>query len=133
MTAEQIAAVEAVYEAHDPTKSTPAATKDAKIAAGCQIVFSSNANLSATYGIGTTDRTNIFSIASAVAAGLGFPEGAATFDYPDFDGTQRTFTEAEFVALYKAVRDYVFNLEKTAAMLAAGAPAEWPAQPITVA
>ncbi len=133
MTGAQIAAVDAVYAAHDPAKVLPATTLAQKIAAGLAVTSTGTPAISATYALDQTTLDQIQALAVDCAAGLGFPGGASSFAYPDLPGTPRTLTSANMIALYKALRDYTAQLNDTAATLAAGGTATWPSATATIA
>ncbi len=101
--------------------------------AGLAVTFTSATALSATYALDDLSQQQLFAIAAQSAAGLGFPGGGSTFFYPDASGTPREFTEAQFVALFKAVRDYVFAATAAQAAFAANIEgAAWPSATITI-
>lgn len=133
MTAPQIAAVQAVYAAHDPTKLDPATQLAAKLAAGVALTSTATPAISATYALDPTTLDQIGSVARDAAAGLGLPGGLTSFTYPDITGNPKSFSGANIQALYKAMRDVVFALNTAAATLAAGGAANWPMQTATIA
>ena len=109
------------------------ATLATKLATGIAITSTSTAALSTTYALDDVTLAQIGSVAQDAAAGLGLPGGGATFVYPDINSVPRTFTSAQIIALYKAMRDLVFQLQTQAAIAAAGGVPVYPAQSATIA
>lgn len=123
MTPTQIAAVEAIYAAHDPTKQDPRAVAAAAFKAGCQIVSTGTPALNATYGVAPQDEINITGLQAAITAGVPF------LGYMrDATGVKRTMTAAQFTILAAVIMQYVAALDDFA--LGQGA---LPAQPVTIA
>jgi hypothetical protein len=111
----------------------PTAQFATKIAAGLAITFTGKPSISATYALDPLSQDQLWNIALGLGAGLGFPQGASSFAYPDASGTPRTFSAAEFKSLAQAVRDYVFQLRATLALLEAEQVASWPSPAVTIA
>ena len=105
---------------------------DAAIAKGLTVTFSGVDGFTATIALDSETQTQIADIKNDLAGGIGFPGGAASFQYPDISGAPQTFTQVQFTALYKAMRDYVFALRNAQATQTAGAPASWPEPSVTV-
>lgn len=93
-----------------PPAPTAAELAIAALGTGLQIVSTGTPTLNATYALDSTTLDQVGALARDCAAGLGFPLGAQTFSYPDLSGNPHTFTPAAIQDLYKALRDYVFNL-----------------------
>jgi hypothetical protein len=104
----------------------------AKIAAGIAITSTGTPAISATYALDQVTLDQIGAVARDAGAGLGLPGGLPTFTYPDIEGEPQTLSQANVIALYKAMRDLLFALNTTAATLAAGGDADWPVQSVTI-
>ena len=87
---------------------------------GIAISCASSPAIDATYALDDRTLATVGSIARDVASGLDFPAGATTYDYPDIEGTPHTFTEPQWVALYKAMRDLNAALVEQANVMRAG-------------
>ena len=107
-------------------------TLASKIAAGIVITSTGTPALSGTYALDATTLSQIGPVARDATGGLGLPGGGSTFSYPDASGTPRVLTAETIQGLYKAMRDCLFALNTTAATLAAGGTASWPAQTATI-
>lgn len=133
MTQDQINAVQAVYAAHNPDTPDPQATYNDKLAAGITITSTGNAGISATYALDDTTLSQISSVARDAASGLGLPQNASTFDYPDIDGNMgHAFSATDIQNLYKAMRDLVANLQEQLAVAKQGGTPAWPSQSVTI-
>jgi hypothetical protein len=104
-----------------------------KLGAGIAITSTGTPALNATYALDQVTLDEVGALARDCAAGLGFPQGASTFAYPDIAGTPRTFTPPEMQALYRAMRDMVFLLNEAMATMAAGGSPSWPVQTAVIA
>jgi hypothetical protein len=104
-----------------------------KIAGGIVITCTGNSALNSTYGLDSTTMTQIGSVASDFASGLGLPGNLDTFTYPDINSNPVTFSGAQIVELYKAQRNLLFVMNTQAAIMANGGTAEWPSQSATIA
>jgi len=105
-----------------------------KIAAGIAITSNGTPALNATYALDALTLSQIQSVAQDAASGLGLPGGASTFTYPDITGQPHSFTAAQLIAVYRAMRDLLLILNTQSAILANGGPANWPAtQAATIA
>jgi hypothetical protein len=110
MTSAQIAAVLAVYAAHDPTVpflSNAQVAANAALAAGLHIICDSNSDISTTWALDDTTLSQIGSICFGIASGIGLPTGATIFPYGNKAGVPVYMSAAEFIRLYAAMRDYV--------------------------
>jgi hypothetical protein len=114
-------------------RGPPSVALAQKLAAGIAVVSTGTPALNSTYALDQITLDQIRALATDAKAGLGFPGGESTFAYPDKDGVPRTFDATSMVDLYKALRDYVFGLNSTAAVKAAGGNAEWPEASATIA
>lgn len=103
-----------------------------KLAAGLAVTSTATPPLSATYALDPTTLDQVGSVARDAAAGLGLPGSASTFTYPDITGAPHVFASTDIQNLYKAMRDYVFALNETAATLQAGGGASWPSPSKTI-
>jgi hypothetical protein len=74
---------------------------------GLTVNFSAAPALSSVYALDVNTLTQIQAVAQDVACGMGFPGEVASFQYPDMSGVPRSFTSLQFIALYRALRDYV--------------------------
>lgn len=104
-----------------------------KLAEGIQITSTGTQSLSATYALDDLTLAQIGSIARDAASGLGLPGGGNTFSYPDISGVPKSLSAANVQALYKAMRDLVWQLNTQFAVLAQGGTPSWPAQTATIA
>jgi hypothetical protein len=99
---------------------------------GIAITCTSDATINATYALDDRTVATVGSIARDVASGLDFPAGATTYDQPDIDGVAHTFTEPQWIALYKAMRDLVSALGAQRDIMAGGGSPVWPPQTATI-
>lgn len=100
---------------------------------GIAITCTSSAAINATYALDDLTMAQVGSVARDVSSGLGFPNDAPTFTYPDITSAPHTFNETQFIGLYKAMRNLVSTLTTQAAVLANGGTPVWPAQTATIA
>lgn len=107
-------------------------TYNAAILAGLGVTSTGTPALNATYALDQTTLDQIGSVARDAAAGLGLPGGGGTFIYPDASGTPHSFSSANVQDLYKAMRDYMFELNTTLATIQAGGQANWPEASVTI-
>lgn len=98
-----------------------------KLAAGLTITSASAPALNATYPLDLMTLLEITAIEASLARGDGLPLGLATVAFHDVSNTEIVFSEGQFIAWAKAVRDYFTGLKQTARALAAGRAATWPA------
>ena len=77
-------------------------TVDCATAVGVTAIYANNADM----------RGRATTVVSQINAGLGLPGGGATFNWPDFDNTQRDWPEAEFKSFAKALADYTYELQQ---------------------
>lgn len=103
-----------------------------RLAAGIAITSTGTPALDASYALDTVTMDQVGAVARDFASGLGLPNNAGTFAYPDIAGIPRTFTGAAIVALYKAQRDLIFSLNQQSAIMAHGGPPSWPVQSATI-
>lgn len=122
----------AVLAAHDPTKAAPDQLLGQKLAAGCQITSASKPGLNGIYAIDPVMQGRVSAVAVGIAAGKGFPHGAATYSWPVAGGTVTFTATADFLQLASALEAYVSDLILAEAALATGNPATWPAQPVAI-
>lgn len=104
-----------------------------KIAAGIAITSTGTPAISATYALDALTLSQVQSVAQDAGSGLGLPGGASTFTYPDIAGQPRTFTSAQLIAVYRAMRDLLLILNTQAAVMAHGGPPSWPTQTAVIA
>lgn len=126
ITANQKAAVERVYAAHDPTKDDPKATYAAAIKSGLAIVSISSPELNGTYGIAPQDEINLTGLQVAVSASV-FPGYCR-----DMAGTKHVLSAAQFTVLATAVLNYIAALDEARQAALTGASATWPTEPVTI-
>lgn len=112
-----------------PTADQELGTRKAN---GIAITCTSDATINATYALDDRTVATVGSIARDVASGLDFPAGATTYDQPDIDGVPHTFTEPQWIALYKAMRDMVSALAAQRDVMAGGGTPVWPDQSATI-
>ena len=123
MSGSQIAAVQAVYAAHDPARPDPVAAAAALIRAGLTVTSTSTPALNGTYGLLPQDEINITGLQHAVVADV-FPGF-----YRDRNGGRHTMTGEQFTALATALLGFLVAIDEAkAAALAGGA---WVAPPAT--
>lgn len=103
-----------------------------KIAAGIAITCTGNPALNETFALDDTTLTQIGSVARDAASGLGLPLGIPVFVYPNLAGEPCTFTPAQIIATYKAMRDLLFRLNTQAAIMGHGLSPSWPTQSATI-
>lgn len=130
-TGDQIAAGKAAALAFNVAAAEQAAQLDTILAAGLTITSTGTPVLNGTYSVGANEQGNITAIASGLNAGK-VPGGGSTFEYLDATGTAHSFTSAAFIDFAAAVMNYVYAVDMTAATLAAGQSASWPAATATI-
>jgi|HubBroStandDraft_5_1064220.scaffolds.fasta_scaffold141345_2 hypothetical protein len=89
-----------------PSKAAEAA---AWLASGLTIQFTSNTNLSGTYGVVPPDSDNINAVATSFAYDGKLPNNASTVAIADLAGEVHLFDNGSFKLLMRAVRDFVHN------------------------
>lgn len=102
------------YTPPPPPPLTPAQEAGAIINQPVTVHCVTHADLDAVYANNTASRQAMILVASQINAGLGLPGGGQTFNWPDADGTQRAWPEAEFVAFASAVAHFVYACTQTA-------------------
>lgn len=100
---------------------------------GIIITSTGSPSINATYALDQTTLDQVGSVARDAASGLGLPGGLSTFTYPDIDGIPHDLTSDNVVALYQAMRNYVFSMNVTENTLANGGSANWPDSHVTIA
>lgn len=105
---------------------------DGRIDLGIEITSTGTPALTATYALDDKTLTEIQSLAISVNAGLGFPGGGTSFVYPDKQGQPRVFDTDHIVALFKAMRDLVWQLKTQTGVMKAGGSPSWPTQTATI-
>lgn len=128
----EIADDDARYLAYVDRQNLPAIYAS-KLAGGIAITSTGTPAISGTYALDQLTLDQIGSVARDAGSGLGLPGDLTSFAYPDIDGAPHAFAAADIQHLYKAMRDLVFAMSTTAATLAAGGSADWPAQSKTIA
>jgi hypothetical protein len=127
MTAPQRAAVEAVYDAHDPTLPDPSAEAVKLQRGGLAITSAANPMLNGTYGSSQTDETNVTGMQVAVAAGV-FPGF-----YRDAGGGRHAMTGVEFTAIATALLRFIVEIEEAKATALEGGAWSAPASTVNIA
>lgn len=89
-----------------PSKAQEAA---AWLEGGLTIQFTSNTNLSGTYGVVPPDSDNINAVATSFAYDGKLPNNASTVAIADLAGEVHLFDNGSFKLLMRAVRDFVHN------------------------
>jgi hypothetical protein len=120
--------VQAVYAAHDPTKTPLRAQAATLLAAGLGIVSTGTPSLNGIYACDPLAQADIVAIETSLNAGKGFPGGGTTMNYPDASGAMHSFTEGNFASFASAVRDYVYALRA----VMAGTSTTLPQSPATI-
>lgn len=122
LNAGQIAAVQAVYAAHDPTRLDPAVAFGALIRAGVAITSTGTPALNGTYGIAQQDEINIEGLQDGILSGVtwrGF--------YRDITMRRVNMTAPQFTAIATAILAYISAADE--AYIAALGGASWVAPP----
>src|SRR5260221_8745451 len=114
-----------------PSQS-PAQALGQKLGLGLAVTSTGTPQINATYALDDLTLTQVGSVARDAASGLGLPGGQASFSYPDATGQPRALTSTNVQALYKAMRDIVWQLQMQYAVLAAGGTPVWPEQKATI-
>lgn len=99
----------------------------AMLAAGIQIVCTSNSALSGTYGCDMLSISRMGNLLAAIAAGITLP--APVIAWADVNGAPHGFSVAEFKNLASAI----LNFELQLFPIANGAPGSLPTLPVTIA
>ncbi len=96
-----------------PPQPTPMPAQIAAeaLTSGIAITSTATPSLNGTYGCAPSDQANITAIITGIAAGEGLPGGGASFYWVDMTGAPYSFTQAQFLTLAKAIRDYVYALD----------------------
>ena len=102
------------------------AALQAQIALGVVLTSTVNPSLNGTYALDPVTIAQVGSLARDVGANLGFPGGGESFAYPDLAGNLHGFTEAQFMAFYRALRDRLLLLNAQAAAITRGEAPSWP-------
>jgi hypothetical protein len=108
---------------------TAAQVRAAAVAAGLTVTSTGTPALNGVYAVDTQTFLNMTNIWAGVAQGAGLPQASATLRYADQAGVLHTFSQAQFVALSIAVRNYVAALN----LYAAGGTALPPTPSVTIA
>lgn len=122
-----VSAMSAAQQQQAAVQAAQAAYAQA-IAAGLAITSTGTPAISGTYGVDTVAQNNIASIVTGFVAGQGLPGGGQTFVYLDLTDTPHVFTQAQFLAVATAIRNYVYAVD-----LAAQGQGSWPAASVTIA
>lgn len=96
------------------------------LANGLQVTSNSNPQINGTYALNATTLNQIGAVARDAASGLGLPENADTFTYPDINGVPHSFTSDSIIDLYKALRNYVSACNTAAQKIVLGQVATMP-------
>lgn len=116
-----------------PLADQATAALTAKINAGIAITSTGTPAISATYALDALTLSQVQSVAQDAGSGLGLPGGASTFTYPDITSQPRTFTSAQLIAVYRAMRDLLLTLNTQAAVMTHGGQPSWPTQTAVIA
>jgi hypothetical protein len=96
----------------DPPAATPQTNYAAAIAAGLTIVSTATPALNGVYAVDpSVAGVNINSIIGGINANIGLPGGGSSFTYFDMSNAPHSFTQAQFLTLAQAIRDYVYALD----------------------
>jgi hypothetical protein len=115
-----------------PTPPTPDQVLATKIVAGIAITCISNPALNETFALDDVTMNQIGPVARDAASGLGMPMNLPVFVYPNLAGEPCQFTETQIIALYKAQRDLLFQLNTQAAIMGHSGQPQWPDQKATI-
>lgn len=102
------------------------------LATGLAITSTATPELNATYALDNVTLDQVGSVAKDVACGLGFPLGLDSFVYPDIASFPHTFLPADFMNLYKALRDYIAAVNGAITLLAQDNFTTFPPQSATI-
>jgi hypothetical protein len=101
-------------------------------AQGVQVVSTGTPAISGAYAIDAASIGQAAAVASDLANGDGLPGGGATFVYLDTLGPHGPMSQANFLAVYKAAKNYVYQFTQSLSALVAGGQATMPTQPLTI-
>ena len=104
----------------------------AALGAGITITSTGTPALNGLYSCDQQAQDNASAIAASIGSGQGLPGGGTDFAYLDSTSTPHTFTQAQFLTLADAIRNYVYSLDITAAQSAAGQTVTWPTASATI-
>jgi hypothetical protein len=108
MTALQIAAVEVIYAAHDPSAVSLGNQAAALLAGGLTIFSAGTPAINGIYQCDPMSRATIAEVVAGISAGHGFPGGGSSFDYQLVAGYATFYATNTFVVAAAAVRDFVY-------------------------
>jgi hypothetical protein len=97
--------------AYIPPVVSPAQIAAIAMSAGLAITSTSTPSLNGTYSVGAQAQADITSVMTGVAVGVGLPGGGSSFYWLDATGTPHSFTQAQFLSLATAIRNYVYVLD----------------------
>ena len=90
---------------------SPAQVAAIAMSAGLAVTSTSTPSLNGTYSVGAQAQADITSVMTGVAVGVGLPGGGSSFYWLDSGGTPHNFTQAQFLSLATAIRNYVYLLD----------------------
>ena len=117
-TLAQLSALVSTWQAQQDATAAQAtvnANVNAALAAGIAITSTSTPALNATYMTNAAAQAAVTSVITGIATGAGLPGGGATFIFLDASGVPHTVTQAQFIALATAIRNYIYALDLYAA------------------
>jgi hypothetical protein len=112
---------------------TPQQQFNAAISAGVVVASSSTPSLNGTYGIASTDQSNISSEALFISTFQEFTTATDTIDWADASGAIHTFPSTTlFMTFAKLVGQYVSACKQTLIALTSGGTATFPNNELTL-
>ena len=108
--------------------ATAAETAAAILSAGCAVVSTRTAALTATYPLDQLHLDWLAALGDSLNAGEGLPNGRSTVAIPDVRGQLHDFTAPQLIALGAALRNVFYDLQS----VLTGASSALPAQPALI-
>jgi hypothetical protein len=103
-----------------------------KIDAGIMLDSASNNAIDGLWALDARTLAELGAVARDFNTGMGLPQDATTFVYPNAAGDPVALTGSNVVAVYRAMRDMVDTLSRQAAILGQGGTPDWPLQAATI-
>jgi hypothetical protein len=122
LTQAQKDAINAVFAAHDPTKSD--------ISIAVEITSTGTPAVSGTYSLDPQTQSDIANLAYEATGPLGLPTDFG--GYPDINGDVKPHNATTLISLYKAMRDYLYTYRVAKASWIKNQPALAPSSVITI-
>lgn len=103
-----------------------------KIAAGITLTSPSTPTIDGLWALDADTLVELGSVARDFNTGMGLPQDASTFIYPNGVGDPIELSGSNVVAIYRAMRDMTDTLSRQAAVLRQGGTPDWPLQSATI-